>query len=51
MSAAGQLRHPLVILAVALVALPFAVRAIGMTDGIATEIAIATANPIHQSRE
>jgi branched-chain amino acid transport system ATP-binding protein len=40
MSATGQLRHPLVILAVALVALPFAVRAIGMTDGIATEIAI-----------
>ena len=40
MSPAGRLRHPLVILAVALLALPFAVRAIGMTDGIATEIAI-----------
>jgi len=40
MSAAGQLRHPLMILAVALLALPFAVRALGMTDGIATEIAI-----------
>jgi ABC-type branched-subunit amino acid transport system ATPase component/ABC-type branched-subunit amino acid transport system permease subunit len=40
MSATGWLRHPLVILAGALLALPFAVRAIGMTDGIATEIAI-----------
>ncbi len=40
MSAAGRLRHPLMILAVALLALPFAVRALGMTDGIATEIAI-----------
>ena len=40
MSAAGGFRHPLMILAVALLALPFAVRAIGMTDGIATEIAI-----------
>jgi len=42
MSAAGRLRHPLLILAVALLALPFAVRAMGMTDGIATEIAIFT---------
>ena len=40
MRAAGRLRHPLAILAAGLLALPFAVRAIGMTDGIATEIAI-----------
>jgi branched-chain amino acid transport system ATP-binding protein len=36
----STLRHPLVILALALAALPWAMRAIGMTDGIATEIAI-----------
>ena len=40
MSAPGGLRHPLLVLAVALLALPQAVRAIGMTDAIATEIAI-----------
>ncbi|HET8575509.1 MAG TPA: ATP-binding cassette domain-containing protein [Methylomirabilota bacterium] len=36
----SRLGHPLVILAAALAALPWAMRAIGMTDGIATEIAI-----------
>ncbi len=40
MSAPVRLRHPLAILAAGLLALPFAVRALGMTDGIATEIAI-----------
>ncbi len=40
MSAARRLRHPLTILALALLVLPFAVRAIGMTDGVATEIVI-----------
>ncbi len=37
---ARPLRHPLAVLALALLALPFAVRAIGMTYGIATEIAV-----------
>ena len=36
----NRLRHPLTILALALLVLPAAVRAIGMTDAIATEIAI-----------
>ena len=36
----ATLRHPLTILAAALAALPWAMRAIGMTDGIATEIAV-----------
>jgi branched-chain amino acid transport system ATP-binding protein len=40
MSAAARLRHPLVALAVALLALPWIMRAIGMTEGLATEIAI-----------
>ena len=37
---AARLRHPLAVLAAALLVLPFAMRAIGMTDGVATEIAI-----------
>jgi branched-chain amino acid transport system ATP-binding protein len=40
MSAAARLRHPLVGLAAALLVLPFVMRAIGMTDGVATEIVI-----------
>jgi branched-chain amino acid transport system ATP-binding protein len=40
MSAAARLRHPLAALAVALLALPWVMRAIGMTEGLATEIAI-----------
>jgi len=40
MSAPRRLRHPLLMLAAALLVLPFVVRALGMTDGIATEIAI-----------
>jgi ABC-type branched-subunit amino acid transport system ATPase component/ABC-type branched-subunit amino acid transport system permease subunit len=39
-SAVGLLRHPLTLLAAALAMLPFAMRAIGTTHGIATEIAI-----------
>ena len=37
---AARWRHPLIILAAALLALPWAMRAIGMTEGLATEIAI-----------
>jgi branched-chain amino acid transport system ATP-binding protein len=40
MSASMRLRHPLVALAIALLALPWIMRAIGMTEGLATEIAI-----------
>ncbi len=40
MSAIARLRHPLVALAAALLALPWIMRAIGMTEGLATEIAI-----------
>ena len=36
----SRLRHPLLVLAGALLVLPLAMRAIGMTDGVATEIAI-----------
>jgi ABC-type branched-subunit amino acid transport system ATPase component/ABC-type branched-subunit amino acid transport system permease subunit len=36
----ARLRHPLLVLAVGLAVLPLAMRAIGMTHGIATEIAI-----------
>ncbi|MGH9669949.1 MAG: hypothetical protein ACRD3A_07560, partial [Terriglobales bacterium] len=35
-----SLRHPLLVLAAALLALPFAMRAIGLTEGLATEIAL-----------
>ena len=35
-----SLRHPLLVLATALLALPFAMRAIGLTEGLATEIAL-----------
>jgi ABC-type branched-subunit amino acid transport system ATPase component/ABC-type branched-subunit amino acid transport system permease subunit len=37
---AARWRHPLIILAAALLALPWAMWAIGMTEGLATEIAI-----------
>jgi ABC-type branched-subunit amino acid transport system ATPase component/ABC-type branched-subunit amino acid transport system permease subunit len=37
---AARVRHPLAALAAALLVLPFAMRAIGMTYGVATEIAI-----------
>ena len=40
MSPAALLRHPLTVLGAALLALPFAMRAIGATYGLATEIAI-----------
>jgi branched-chain amino acid transport system ATP-binding protein len=40
MSAAAPLRHPLAALAAVLLVLPWAMRAIGMTEGLATEIAI-----------
>ncbi len=40
MSAAARLYHPLVLLAAALLLLPWAMRPIGMTEGLATEIAI-----------
>jgi len=39
-AATGALRHPLLALAAALAALPFVVRAIGLTEGLASEIAI-----------
>jgi ABC-type branched-subunit amino acid transport system ATPase component/ABC-type branched-subunit amino acid transport system permease subunit len=35
-----SLRHPLLVLAAALLGLPFAMRAIGLTEGLATEIAL-----------
>ncbi|MGH8692491.1 MAG: ATP-binding cassette domain-containing protein [Burkholderiales bacterium] len=35
-----SLRHPLLVLAAALLVLPFAMRAIGLTEGLATEIAL-----------
>jgi len=40
MSVVARLRHPLVALAAALLLLPQAMRAIGMTEGLATEVAI-----------
>jgi branched-chain amino acid transport system ATP-binding protein len=40
MSAAAPLRHPLAALAAALLVLPWVMRAVGMTEGLATEIAI-----------
>ena len=40
MSPAALLRHPLTVLGAALLVLPLAMRAIGATYGLATEIAI-----------